>query len=471
MIIRKILITFSLFALLAGCKKVIETDPTHQLDGSVRFTTIDDYEFALIGAYKLFQQGDYYGAASNAFVGLPDMMSDNMNETTESLGNYTTLTTWRYAEDEDDIEDTWTAAYRIISQANITLRNLDQFASSNPGAVNRIKGQALAIRAMVHFDLLRYYVEEYDRNSSKPGIPYITNFNYEDKPGRGTVKETYDKIEADLNEARTLMGTMDRAINTTASARAFIDVHVVNAIAARKYLYAKDYAKAITYSTLVIDAIPLANRTNFPNVWLDTYTATEVIWSVAFNAGEGRIGDNIYFVPNNRSSYRPNPTLVTLYDQTNDVRFTSYFATRSNRRVLGKYLSKAAAQTRPDGVVNFKAFRTGEMYLIRAEAYARTNQGTLALADLNTLRAARIANFVNGTETGQALLDAIELERRKELIGEGHRWFDLKRTTKTINRLNCTVFCTLLPTDRAWAWPIPLTELNANSNITQNPGY
>ena len=82
-----------------------------------------------------------------------------------------------------------------------------------------------------------------------------------------------------------------------------------------------------------------------------------------------------------------------------------------------------------------------------------------------------INTFVNGTETGQALLDAIELERRKELIGEGHRWFDLKRTTKTINRLNCTVFCTLLPTDRAWTWPIPLTELNANSNITQNPGY
>ena len=100
---------------------------------------------------------------------------------------------------------------------------------------------------------------------------------------------------------------------------------------------------------------------------------------------------------------------------------------------------------RPDGVVNFKAFRTGEMYLIRAEAYARKGgvNEVLALADLNTLRAARIAGFVAGAETGAALIDAIALERRKELISEGHRWFDLKRTTKTINRTNCTVFCTL----------------------------
>jgi starch-binding outer membrane protein, SusD/RagB family len=73
---------------------------------------------------------------------------------------------------------------------------------------------------------------------------------------------------------------------------------------------------------------------------------------------------------------------------------------------------------------------------------------------------------------GQALLDAIADERRKELVGEGHRWFDLKRTTKTIARANCTSFCTLPPTSRAWTWPIPQPEIDANPNILpQNPGY
>jgi starch-binding outer membrane protein, SusD/RagB family len=112
------------------------------------------------------------------------------------------------------------------------------------------------------------------------------------------------------------------------------------------------------------------------------------------------------------------------------------------------------------------------MYLIRAEAYARKGDDVNALADLNTLRAARISGYTNVVLAGQALKDAIELERRKELICEGHRFFDLKRTTRTINRANCSSFCTLGPTDREWTWPIPQPEIDANANILpQNPGY
>ena len=472
MLFRKILIAIVIVVSLASCKKIIEAEPTHQLDGSTRFTSIEDFDFALTGAYALFRSGNYYGSGSNAFVNLPDMLSDNLNETSESLGNYQTLSNWTYAEDEPNIAATWQAGYRIISQANLVLRDIDDFAASDEGAVNRIKAQALAIRAMVHFDLLRYWVEDYDRNSTKPGIPYITVFDYEQKPSRGTVKETYDHIEADLQEARTLLNNgLDKTIN--ASGRAYIDITGVNAILARVSLYSNQLDNAIQYSTLVINSIPLATRTNFPNIWTDASTS-EVIWSVSFNAGEGRIGDPVYFVPNNRSSYRPNPTLMTLYDQANDIRYSSYFQVRSNRLVLSKYLAKAAQISKPDGITNFKAFRTGEMYLIRAEAYARKGGANevLALADLNTLRAARIAGFVAGIETGTALLNAIALERRKELISEGHRWFDLKRTTKTISRTNCSIFCSLSSSSRAWTWPIPIGEINANPNILpQNTGY
>ena len=471
MTFRKIFIAILVIASLASCKKVIEVEPTHQLDGSTRFETIEDFDFALTGAYALFRSANYYGAGSNAYVNLPDMLTDNLNETTESLGNYQTLSTWRYAEDEPNISATWQAAYRNISQANLVLRDIDEFAAAHEGAVNRIKAQALAIRALAHFDLLRYWVENYDRNSTLPGIPYITVFDYEQKPARGTVKETYDHIEADLQMARGLLNSgLDKVINATG--KAYIDMNGVNAISARMFLYANQLDSAIKYSTLVINAVPLASRTSFPNIWTDASTA-EVIWSVSFNAGEGRIGDPVYFVPNNRSSYRPNPALVSSYDAVNDVRYSSYFQTRSNRLVMAKYLAKAAQVSRPDGITNFKAFRTGEMYLIRAEAYARKGGASeaLGLADLNTLRAARIAGFIPGVETGAALINAIAVERRKELISEGHRWFDLKRTTKTIVRTSCSVFCNLAPTDRAWTWPIPIGELNANPNITQNPGY
>ena len=472
MLIRKILIAIIAIASFTSCKKVIESEPTHQLDGTTRFETIEDFDFALTGAYALFRSGNYYGSGSNAFVNLPDMISDNLNETSESLGNYQNMSTWRYAEDEPNIAATWQAAYRVTSQANLLLGNIDKFSATDAGAVNRIKAQALAIRAMVHFDLLRYWVEDYDRNSTKPGIPYITVFDYEQKPARGTVKETYDHIEGDLQQARGLINSgLDKTINATG--KAYIDIQGINAIMARVFLYSNQLDSAIKYSTIVINAIPLASRTNFPNIWTDASTS-EVIWTVSFNAGEGRIGDPVYFVPNNRSSYRPNPALVNLYDQVNDIRYSSYFQLRSNRLVVSKYLAKAAQVPRPDGITNFKAFRTGEMYLIRAEANARkggANEVT-ALTDLNTLRAARIAGFVAGAETGAALINAIALERRKELICEGHRWFDLKRTTKTISRSSCSVFCTLDASNRAWTWPLPIAEINANPNILpQNPGY
>ena len=168
----------------------------------------------------------------------------------------------------------------------------------------------------------------------------------------------------------------------------------------------------------------------------------------------------------------PNPTLLDTYDQVNDVRYSSYFKVIDQRLVLSKYLAKSAQLGKPDGVVNFKALRTGEMYLIRAEANAKIGDETDALDDLNTLRAARINGYVPEVLSGTALTDAIELERRKELICEGHRFFDLKRTTRIINRTNCSNFCTLTPTDRSWTWPVPQPEIDANPAILpQNPGY
>lgn len=463
---------------IVSCKKVVNVDPQYNLDGQ-NLKTIQDYEFALTGVYSGFRNTNYYGAtdgASNAFVTLPDMLSDNLNETGESLGNERVFSRWAYAEDETQIENTWIAGYQIISRANIIENKIDQFAATNQGAVNRIKAQALAIRALVHFDMMRYFVDDYDRNSTAAGIPYITLFDYEQKPPRGTVKEDYDHIEQDLKNALTLMADMDQDINS-GSSRAYIDADAVNAILARVYLYSNQLDDAINYATLAINDVPLASPAEFPDIWTDASTS-EVLWSCVFEAGQGTPGTNVFFpvapVPSGRSQYRPNPTLVATYDQANDIRFPSYFKTISSRLVLSKYLAKAAQLGKPDGVVNFKAFRTGEMYLIRAEAYARKGGAdeVNALDDLNTLRAARINAYVPVVLTGTALTDAIALERRKELICEGHRFFDLKRTTRTVNRANCTSFCTLSPSDREWTWPIPQPEVDANPNILpQNPGY
>lgn len=466
---------------IVSCKKPIDIEPTHSADGETIFKNISDYEAALIAAYSRLLSVNYYGStnSSNAFVTLSDMMTDNLYETGESLGNYTNFSRWTYTADDGNIEATWPAAYAVIQQCNLTLRGIDKFAATDPGAVNRIKAQAIALRAYVHFDILRYWGEGTDRNSALRGIPFVGTFDIEKKPSRPTVQQTYDSIIKDLGDAKALMQDMDDDIqsptSTAASARAYIDEIGVNAILARVYNYAAVNDSAIKYATLAIDARPLANRTNFPLIWQDASTS-EVIWSVKFTPLNSGVGDNVYYPIGNRASYRPTANLLALYNQANDIRYSSYFALRPlrgvNRLVLTKYLAKQSQLGTPDGITDFKAIRTGEMYLIRAEAYANKGQDILALGDLNTLRATRINAFVPGTETGAALMTAIFNERRKELVCEGQRWFDLKRTSRQVNRTtNCTDFCTLTPAAREWVWPIPQKEILANTNLEQSDGY
>lgn len=479
--------------LLSACEKVIDIEPEYVKDGSQIFTKLDDYEHALTGAYSLFRRVGYYGngaQTTGTWSVLPDMMSDNLVRTAEDLGNWQTQTNFVYTADENDIEVAWLAAYSVISQANLVLRNIEQFSTTDAKRVNRIKGQALAIRGMAHFDVLRYWGESFDRNSTALGVPYKKAVNIDEFPSRLTVKETYDNIFADLKEAENLLGDVDKAINS-GSSRAYIDQLATRALLARVNLYAKDYAEAERYATLVIDARPLASKEDFPAIWRDA-SVDEVIWSVTFSAGEGSPSSNVHIGSSNRNRFRPSFELLDTYNKQEDIRFPVYFATRAtgagapvepavngtstSRWIVNKYLTRS---TTLDNLVNWKVLRTGEMYLIRAEARAMQNNDSEATADLNDLRAARITDYTGPLlpYAGQELLDQIALERRKELFAEGHRWFDLKRTVRLVDRSSdpglSSTTVTLPSNAREWAWPIPTVEIVANKNIAdqQTNGY
>jgi len=477
--INKILIGLGFSCVLAfsSCESVIEVEPEFQRDAQQLFTNLDEYEYALTGAYALFRETAYFGSGgqtTGTWSTLPDMMSDNLVQTNEDLGNWANQTNWVYTSDESDVELAWNAAYAVLTQANLVLRDIEQFSETDPARVNSIKGQALAIRGMAHFDLLRYWGESLDRSSTALGVPYITTVDIENMPGRLTVSETYDNILRDLQEAETLLGDIDEDINS--SDRAYIDQTVARAILARVNLYAKQYAAAADYATLVIEAIPLATRDEFSDIWKDA-TDAEVIWAVAFNSGEGSAGGGVFNAPSNRNRFRPAEPLLESYNEETDVRFPAYFSTRElnevERVIVSKYTGRGTAQ---DNLVNWKVFRTGEMYLIRAEARALSDDPQGASDDLNTLRAARIDTYAPVVLSGQKLIDEIALERRKELFAEGHRWFDLKRTTRTVQREDCgpsATSCALEPNAREWAWPVPQSEINANVNISgqQTSGY
>lgn len=478
--------SFAALLMLAsiGCEKAIDKNPTHSATLENAFKSLNDFETSLSAAYSSMRVVGYYGR-NQSVIG--DMMTDNLVQTPESLVNFIEITDWAYTPQNGTIAETWIAGWSVINNANIIINNIDKFNSAqNQTRINRIKGQAIAIRALAHFDLLKLFADNLDRNSTSPAIPYVTQSVIESspassRPSRLTVKEVYDAIYTDIASVRTLFASIDKPINPPSS-RYYIDLTGLNAIQARVALYAKDWATAITASTAVINVLPLANRTTFPSIWKDQ-SISEVAFASLFNTGEflSRLAGDVFGPNINRSQFEGNNSLFATMDEINDVRFGAYvrrgystLATpvrTASRLVVVKHLGKGAAL---DGVVDWKAFRTGEMYLIRAEARANSAQPITALEDLNTLRAARINGFVNGTETGAALTSAIELERRKELFMEGHRWLDLKRTSRSINRGSIvapTTQSVLAPNNRSWVWPIPQGERDANPNMSQNPGY
>ncbi|MCU0450198.1 MAG: RagB/SusD family nutrient uptake outer membrane protein [Bernardetiaceae bacterium] len=246
-------IVLSLALATGSCTGVIEeVNPTHILSDTNAFVRATDYETALSGAYAQLRAVNLYGRDQ---ASLPDMMTDNLSESPENLPQGTRgLVDWQAASDNGQIENNWTLMYRMINSTNIVINGIDAFANaSNQRTVNRIKGQALALRALGHFDLLKWYANNYERNSGDPAVPISTISASTDpniRPARATVREVYDQIFRDLNEANQLLANVDAAINT-ASNRSRIDGTVVNALLARVSLYAGQWADAIRFSTEV----------------------------------------------------------------------------------------------------------------------------------------------------------------------------------------------------------------------------
>lgn len=489
-------IKYSLFAaavlitVLPACQKedVLELRPEFSLDALENPSSMSQVEQVLLGAYTAFRNGNYYGSGSGTGSGwglMPDVLSDNLYETTESLANSRITADFLYDAGTAQMQTFYQAPYAPIANANIVLRDIDKFTNAgNSKMANRLKGQAYAIRALAHFDLMRYFAPTFGRNSNDLALYYSKEFivSSELKPARITVKEYWDNIFADLNQAVALLGDVDQPVNPTGNTRPYIDRTVVYAIQARAYLYAEQWADAITAATNVINARPLVvlNQTAFSGMYNQTNLG-EIVWNVQFEAGQSGPTFLVYFATNGRSYFRPALEIATTSGtsgliQSNDIRYSAYFSTVGGGLALTKYKGKGNVS---DGNANFIVFRTGEMYLIRAEARARSNQEALAMTDLNTLRAARITGYTNENLTGAALLQAIADERRRELVGEGHRFFDLKRTTRTLQRgstcgnaaLSPTGTCSLAPNSRQWALPFPEIVRNVNPNLIQNPGY
>lgn len=459
----KLFLFFSIIS-LASCKKLLDTKPKDEIDIS-NSGNYDIIKSEVTSAYNFLQNSEYYG---RGFIVQAEVLADNAEITQNNSNRYVaeSINTPRAQ------VGLFTAMYANILKVNLALANIDN--SGAPAAsIASTKGEALFLRALFYFDLVRSYA----RNPNKLvggfdlGVPMITVPNLDaghpDKPVRAKIAEVYTQIIADLNGAVAVLDNSLGRFHATKSA--------AYGLLSRVYLYKGDYANAETAATNAITSTSatLATGSTYTNTW-GTNAFPENMFALLFtasdNLGSNSIQGIFYTHPTIggygdvtaraelRNDFYPGDirSSAALLKQTTKGTQTVYYTLKYPGNNGGAYLDQVPI------------VRLSEMYLNRAEARARKSSPDVsgALADVNTIHTRAGLAPLSGL-SGQPLIDAILRERRLELAFEGHRIFDLVR-----NGLDVVKGSTTIPWDdyRLIA-PIPQNEIDVNANLLQNPGY
>lgn len=467
----KYILSISLIILIAaGCNKQLELEPKDSLTTDRALSTLNGIKAATSGMYASLRSVNYYGRSLFMYG---DASGDDIYISNNNSNRYLSTYQRNYAAVDADILAMWTAMYNTIARANNIINNVDN-VEGDQIEKDVQKGQALFIRGMAYFDLVRVFAKPYDQgNGSQEGVPVVLESNVNHYPARNTVQEVYDQIIDDLTDAETLLSS------TTTSTKFTATKYAATALLSRVYLYKGDLPNAITAATTVINAgyaiTPegeLADYYATPGAPADIFT---VKFLVVDDQGSNNIG-NFYLKPGYGDA-RVSPDLVNIFDQNNDARFINFispFSSSPSEWQNDKYFGQDGVQ----GMYSTKVLRIEEIYLNRAEAYAKSGEYDLALDDVNAIRTNRGLPALNVPD--DEVLDAVLNERRRELMFEGQRFFDLIRNGKNVVRNYCnqptqinSPNCTITATSDYVIAPIPQSEIDANPSLTghQNSGY
>jgi starch-binding outer membrane protein, SusD/RagB family len=461
--------TFSylLILLCSGCaKSFLNKTPSNSIPLDQALTTPVELNQALNGAYAALRNTGVYGAN---FLISGDVQADNVYVETSNIGVYVSQYTYTVLVNDPVPAAEFTNAYIGILRANQVIN-----ASINSPSTDTIKSQAYAIRALLYFKLVTIFATSYTTDTSAPGVPLVLTYNPDLLPKRNTVGEVYTQIVSDL---RTALKSAPGYVNSVLLSR-----YAIEALLAKVYLYEGDNTNAKSAAADVINAhvFTLASPANYNAFWSNPAIQTdanEVLFEVdvdqANNNGSQSVGS--YYINGFQELYASSQ-LYNLYSAT-DIRRTLLIPglTKSGDSAYLVNKFPNAQNADPD---NLKVIRLAEVYLIAAESSLPANEGD-AIMYLNALMANRDPGFPYAL-SGPALLNAIVLERRKELAFEGDRLYDMNRLQLPINRianpgalpLTSNQLSIPFPDYRRIA-PIPQAEINANPNIAsqQNQGY
>ncbi|QES90386.1 RagB/SusD family nutrient uptake outer membrane protein [Rhizosphaericola mali] len=462
----------ALIGLTSCSKSFIERNPVDPVTEPEAITNASGMQDALVGVYASYRATSFYGE-DLPIIG--DVSADNSFIAASNSGYYLTPYQYTFVNNDANYTEMWKQGYNIILNAN---KIINSSPTGDAETIGEIRSQAYALRALAYFKLINIYARPYTDNPSDSGISITLTDSSAAKPSRNTIKQVYTQIISDYKAALDSAPAYDNSVT--------LSQYAIEGLLSKAYLYMGDYTNALTQAEDVINnsGFSLVPSSSYASFWSNA-AVQQNQQEVMFEIDANSINNNGYddFAGQYANGYSQIFCDSALY--------ASYSSTDVRRSVLESDTTLVAGKPRivvhvnkfPNAANadrdNIKVIRLAEVYLIAAEAAYRTGDQATALQYLNALAQTRDPQLTAYASSGTQLLTDIINERRKELAFEGDRLYDLNRLQQTLYR-NGTPYKGLPLTSQyitiAYDFykriaPIPLDELNANSNMTQNPGY
>lgn len=478
-----------------SCKKdFLDTGPTGSVDDAAIFTTTTNASNVINGIYRYLysRYSDQNQPGQGGIMLNFDFMGEDLHQATTTWYTSAGSGTGGWISQKNDASG-WVSYpfrmyYRVIGNANALLDKIDA-AEGTDGDKKRLKAEALTLRAWAYSYLVQIYGKRYvaGTTNSQPGVSL--NLSAADlKLPRSTVEQVYTQINKDLDDAMTLFATATPPAN-----KSHVSLNAARAIKARVALVQQNWAVAAQFAKAVIEsnAFQLMSNTQYQAGFNDL-SNPEWIWGAFIQDDQGDTFGSYHAQiswDGNTSYIRSRPKRINqnLYNwiSSTDVRkkmwepspnatnFPLPLTTYAREPFMSRKFKTRALPT----IGDVPYIRLAEMYLVAAEANARiAGKEAEARSFLFTFAKNRDPNYVLSTNSGQALIDEILLHRRVEFWGEGFRFFDLKRLNLPLDRTVVPNYVSAsvggvmqVPAgDNRWVFAIPIAEIQANPNVTQN---
>lgn len=488
----KSIILFSILGIfgLSSCDGFLDMQPSNSGNAETAVATPADAKVVINGIMRAMSSSSYYG---RNFVMYGDAKGGDLTIYSSGRG-LDALYSFNHTATSNSYSGYWETGYYCIMQVNSLLENIDRLEAAGTTGFSFYKGQALTLRALIYFDLVRLYGLPYNYDKASYGVPnVITTLGADAQPLRATVEENYKQIMADLDEAMPLLATNKAAQN------GYVGYYANIALQARAKLYMNDYDGALAAAKEIITQS--GYKLYEPSAWVASWTkqyGTESIFEIGIDT-ESDLGTSsmgFYLMRYGQISGAMGWFLASDYylnrlgEDPTDVRWgvmgnDEYWVNNKIERKGACYKYLGSTSLAGDGketytAVNVKVIRLSEIYLIAAEAalHASAPDKTSAAGYLNQIRkrAPGLALATASTITDDMILN----ERSKELFCEGQRFFDMIRMNKTIefndDFQGVPVSKREKTIDRSFGkivLPISQNEINANPALKdqQNEAY